>query len=331
MPMDHKGRKFALGCDIGATKIALALAFEPGEVADRVQDLTRKIKSPEDMSVQLSLMIDELLGRNRLSMENCIGLGVAFAGPVNGREGRIIYAPNMAGWENVPLKNILESRFSVPVLVRNDANMGALGEYRHGGIAGSGDMLYITISTGIGAGIIVDGNSYEGANSMAGEIGHTTVVESGPRCGCGKSGCLEAVASGLSIERLANERMKSEETSLRSRAMEKGGRVNSAAVFQEARKGDRLSTELVESACRYIGMAVAGAVMLMSFSSVVLGGGMAKEGEYLRERVDFYTRKELAKGPNMGVRILISEKPESVVDLGILDAVFDTHRDAPAE
>lgn len=329
MPTNRKGRKFALGCDIGATKIALALAFERGTVKDRVVDLTMKVQGPEEMAVQLSSMIDELLGRNKISMDSCIGLGVAFAGLVNGREGRIIYAPNMGGWENVPLKSMLEKRFSVPVLVRNDANMGALGEYRHGGIAGSGDMLYITISTGIGAGIIVGGRSYEGANSMAGEIGHVTVVESGPRCGCGKSGCLEAVASGLSIERLANERMKDEETSLRSRAAENGGKVNSAAVFEEARKGDRLSIELVENACKYIGIAVAGAVMLMSFSSVILGGGMAKEGEYLRGRIDRYTRKELAKGPNTGVRILISERPESVVDLGILDAVFDAYSEPP--
>lgn len=323
-----QGSSFALGCDIGATKISLALAFEPGKIVDRVLDLTKKVNGPEELTAQLSAMIGELLGRNKLSMANCVGLGIAFAGMVDASEGRVIYGPNLGGWENVPLKSMLEARFTVPVLVRNDANMGALGEYRHGGLAGGGDMLYMTVSTGIGAGVIIGGRSYEGANSVAGEIGHVTVADSGPLCGCGKHGCLEAMASGLSIERIANERMKSETTSLTLRASENGGRVNSAIVFEEARKGDTLSTELVESACRYIGLALAGAVMLMSFSTVVLGGGMAKEGEYLREKIDFYTRKELAKGPNSAVRILVSGKPESVVDLGIIDAVFDAHTES---
>ncbi len=323
MPSDNSNRKFALACDIGATKVSLSLAYRPGEISDKLTDMTDRMKEPESLINELSGMISGMVEKNRLSMKNCMGLGVAFAGPVNGREGTVLYAPNIQGWENVPLRHLLEKKTGVRVRVHNDANVGALGEYRHGGIAGAGDMLYITISTGIGAGIVIDGKPYEGANHMAGEIGHSTVIERGRKCGCGKSGCLETVASGSSIERIALERMKVEETSLRRRALETGGRVSSIVVFEEARKGDILAAELVENACRYLGTAISGALMLMDFSSVVLGGGVAREGEYLRKKVEFYTMKGLARGRTRPASILVSRFPDSVVDIGALELVFE--------
>ncbi len=321
---DHASqRRFALGCDVGATKVSLSLGFTSGEVSDRITDTTHRMKEPETLVREVSSLVQRVVERNGLSIRNCIGLGVAFAGPVNGREGTVLYAPNIPGWDNIGLKKLLEQSLELPVTVMNDANVGALGEYRHGGTAGPGDMLYITISTGIGAGIIVDGKPYEGALSVAGEIGHVTVIENGPRCGCGKSGCLESIASGLAVERQAVERMAREETSLRDRAVKEGNRITSAIVFEEARKGDPLASEIVETACRYLGLVIAGAVMLMSFSTVVLGGGMAREGEYIRKRVEFHMRKALARGPNEAVRLLVSRMPDSIVDIGALDLAFD--------
>lgn len=323
MPPDNSIRKFALAIDIGATKVSLALGYRPGEISDRLTDMTCKMKEPESLLSELSGMISSMVEKNRLSMKNCMGLGVAFAGPVNGKDGTVLYAPNIQGWENFPLRQLLEKKTGLRVWVQNDANAGALGEYRHGGIAGGGDMLYITVSTGIGAGIVIGGKPYVGANHMAGEIGHMTVIEQGPICGCGKSGCLETVASGRSIERIALERMEREETSLRLRAQEAGGRVSSSAVFEEARKGDMLAAELVENACRYLGTAISGALMLMDFSTVILGGGVAREGEYLRKKVEFYTRKCLAGGQSRPASILVSRLPDSVVDIGALELVFE--------
>lgn len=318
--------KFALGCDVGATKVALTLAHKPGMIKDRVLDSTPRMQGPETLVAEVVSMAEKMLKRNGLSKTDCLGIGVAFAGPVDSRQGLVIHGTNIPGWDNIPLGSMLKDAFGVPVTVQNDATVGALGEYRHGGIAGSGDMLYITVSTGIGAGLIINGAPYQGANSVAGEIGHSTVIEQGPRCGCGKLGCLESVSSGLAIERLAVERMQRVDTTLRSRARENGGKVTPAVVFEEARKGDMLASELVENACRYLGFAIASAVMLMSFSSVVLGGGIAKEGEYLRKRVEYYTRRELARGPNDAVRILVSRMPDTVVDVGALELVFGNMR-----
>lgn len=319
----HPGRKYAIGCDVGATKISLTVAFEPGAIKDRIVDSTDRMKGPAALVKEVTAMVEEITGRNELSRADCLGVGVAFAGPVNRKKGTVIYGTNIPGWANVPLGHLLEEKLAVPVIVQNDANAGALGEYRHGEVAGEGDMLYITVSTGIGGGLIVNGEPYDGSNSIAGEIGHTTVIKYGPRCACGKHGCLESVASGLSIEKLAEELRHTSDTSLNNRAEGHNGRVSAAIVFEEARKGDMLASELVDNACRYLGLAIANAVMLMSFSSVVLGGGVAKEGEYLRKRVEHYARRELASGPNETVRVLVSKMPESVVDIGALEVIFD--------
>ena len=324
MKPEPSQRPFAFGCDVGATKIALTLGLEPGVIADRLVDSTDRVKGPEALIKSLVSMIRMMTEKNKLSMKNCLGLGVGFAGPVNGKMGMVIKGANIPGWENYPLREKLQDALSLPVCVGNDANVGALGEYRYGGMARRGDMLYITISSGIGAGIVLDGKLYEGTNFTAGEIGHVTIMDNGARCGCGKTGCLETVASGLGIERIANERMSGEETSLRGRAAETGGRVSCATVFQEARSGDILSTEIVENACRYLGRAIAAAVMLMGFSTIVLGGGLTKEGEFLRKKVDFYTRRQLSMIPDEMVGIHISRMPESVVDIGALDMIFES-------
>ena len=315
--------KFALGCDVGATKVSVSVTGTPGVIDDRIVDMTHRMKRPSDLVLEVSANIDRLLERNKLNISDCVGLGIAFAGFVRSAEGVVVAAPNLEGWNDTPLGDMLAKKLGIPVTIDNDANVGAMGEFRYGGLTEGRDFLYVTLSTGIGAGIIINGKPYEGANHVAGEIGHTTVVADGPKCNCGKSGCLETVSSGLAVERIANDRLAGEETSLRNRAREREGRVDARIVFEEARKGDMLSMEIVDNACRYLGMALSNAVMLLSVSSVIIGGGMANEGEFLRKRVEHYIRKDIAKGPNEQVELHISKKPREVVDLGALDLVFD--------
>ena len=280
--------KFAVGCDVGATKVSVSVTGTPGVIDDRIVDMTHRMKRPSDLVSEVSANIDRLLESNGLNISGCMGLGVAFAGFVKSAEGVIVASPNLEGWNNTPLGAMLEERLGIPVLIENDANVGALGEFRHGGIADGRDFMYVTLSTGIGAGLIINGRPYEGAYHVAGELGHTTVMPDGPRCNCGKTGCLETVSSGLAVERIANDRLKREETSLRNRAGEREGRVDARIVFEEARKGDMLSMEIVDNACKYLGLALSNAVMLLSVSSVIIGGGMANEGEFLRKRVEHH-------------------------------------------
>ncbi|MBX8632242.1 MAG: ROK family protein [Thermoplasmata archaeon] len=314
--------KFALGCDVGATKVSVSVGVEPGVILDRITDRTYRMRNPKDLVSELRRMIADITEKNNLDISDCMGLGVAFAGFTDSRNGVIVASPNLEGWDNTPLKQILQDTLGVAVRVENDANVGAYGEYRHGGSVAGTDFLYVTLSTGIGGGLIIGGVPYEGDNGVAGEIGHTVVIPDGPKCGCGKQGCLEAVASGLAIERIANERMKRERTSLNDRAAE--GKIDARTVFEEARNGDPLSSEIVDTACRYLGLSIANAVMLLSLSSVVIGGGMAREGEYLRRKVEHYMRKGIAGGPNENAKLHISKKPLEVVDIGALQLVFDS-------
>jgi glucokinase len=323
--------KFALGCDVGATKVSISLGRKAGWIDDRIVDTTQRMRRPDELVSEVHTIIEKILKKNGLEISGCMGLGVAFAGFVKNAEGVIVAAPNLEGWNNTPLGAMLEERLGVPVRVENDANVGALGEFRHGGIADGRDFMYVTLSTGIGAGIIINGRPYEGVYHVAGELGHTTVMPDGPRCNCGKTGCLETVSSGLAVERIANDRLKREETSLRKRAVENNGRIDARTVFEEARNGDMLSMEIVDNACKYLGLALSNVSMLLSFSSVIIGGGMAKEGEFLRKRVEHYMRKDIAKGPNEQMELHISKKPSEVVDLGALELVFeDQVRDSEA-
>ncbi|MBX8633225.1 MAG: ROK family protein [Candidatus Thermoplasmatota archaeon] len=316
-------KKFALGCDVGATKVSVSLGTQPGIIADRMVDRTHRMESPDEMISEISGMAHRMMDKNQLNISDCLGICFAFAGFTNSEEGVIITSPNIKGWRRTPVRSMLEKEMKVPVIVENDADVGAYGEFRHGGSISSEDFMYMTISTGIGAGIIIGGRPYHGQNHNAGEIGHTTVLADGPKCNCGKNGCLETFSSGLGIERAANDRLQTERTSLRSRADDNGGRVDARIVFEEARKGDLLSLEIVDTACRYLGMSISTAVMLLSLSSVVIGGGLSNEGEFLRERVEHHMRKNIPAGPNENARLLVSKKPLDVVDLGALQMVFD--------
>ena len=302
--------------------MSVSLSRRPGFIDDRIVDMTHRMRRPADLVSEVCANIGTLLDRNGLHISDCIGMGVAFAGFVRRSEGIVVASPNLEGWGDTPLADMLANKLGIPVFLDNDANAGALGEFRYGGIAQGKDFLYVTLSTGIGAGIIIDGRPYEGACHVAGEIGHSTFIMDGPKCSCGKNGCLEAISSGLAVERIANDRLHREETSLKRRADSGGGRVDAKIVFEEARNGDPLAMEIVDTACRYLGLALSNAVMLLSVSSIIIGGGMAREGEYLRRKVEHYMRKDIAKGPNESVELHISANPTGVVDLGALELVF---------
>ncbi|MEM3857350.1 MAG: ROK family protein [Thermoprotei archaeon] len=314
-------RKYAIGCDVGATKISVSLSFQRGTIADRVISQSRTSYGPDGLIRQIGLAYEELERRHSLSKEDCIGIGVAFAGFVRSVDGHVFFSPNMPGWTGASLRSLLQDHFSVPTSVHNDANVGALGEFVHGGQIRDEDFLYVTVSTGIGGGMIINGRIYEGPSHVAGEIGHTTVLENGPRCGCGRYGCLEAVSSGSGIARIAAERMKSEKTALSKHVVE-GKEADARVIFQEAKNGDALCAGIVDDACKFLGLALANAVTLMGFRKVVVGGGMAREGEFLRSRVERHMLRFLAGGPNEDVSLLISRYPDSIVDIGAVELAF---------
>jgi glucokinase len=269
-----------LGIDFGGTKNAVALAKHG--VAEWL-DYRRQISSPtadaqSDINTVLELSHDLLSSHSGA----LLAIGVSFGGPVDFENGTVRCSYHRPGWSDFPLQEHLQNEFDVPVSIDNDANAGAIGEWYFGAGSNCNSLLYITVSTGIGGGWILNGNPYRGANSMAGEIGHIIVKPNGPKCACGKTGCLEALACGPAISRQAVARIEAESGSgeiLRHLCRGNPGRLTAEMVSQAANNGDELAQNVLLEAASYLGLGIGQALTLMNPERVVLGGGVIKAGK----------------------------------------------------
>ncbi len=217
----------------------------------------------------------------RLAMEaggTVVAAGVAAAGTVNDREGTILESPNLPQFQDTPLGQIIGSALGVPVSLENDANAAAVGEHALGAGRGSRDMVYLTVSTGIGGGVIASGRLYRGALGGAGEFGHTVIVagRTAP-CRCGRAGCWEALSSGTAVAREVRDRLLAGES---SRILElvggTPGRVTAREVFAAAEAGDALANEVLDQASEYLGVGFANVLNILNPERVVIGGGMSR-------------------------------------------------------
>lgn len=205
------------------------------------------------------------------------GICVATAGPVNPKTGLVFEAPNIPGWNNIPLENKLQNEFNVPVFIGNDANLAALGEWKYGSGIGHQDLIYLTISTGIGGGVITSGHLLLGENGLAAELGHIPVILDGPVCSCGKKGHLEAVSSGPAIVNYYNQLLQATNSSSR-----KSKPLNTAQEIADlAQNGDERAKQSYSRSGRYLGMALAGFIHIFNPSIIIFGGGVSQSGSIL--------------------------------------------------
>jgi len=208
--------------------------------------------------------------------------GVAAAGLCNPVTGTIIESPNLPEWRDVPFASWLQQDLALPVFIANDANAAALGELRYGAGRGLRDFIYVTVSSGIGGGLVLGGELYAGHSNTAGEVGHIPVEPDGPPCGCGSHGCLEAVASGLALAREASRRLAQGEPSvLLELCRGDTSMVTAELVHQAALRGDGLALELAEQTGRYLGIAFAGLINVLNPEAIIVGGGLSKMGDLL--------------------------------------------------
>lgn len=247
---------YVVGVDLGGTKILTALADGQGNILARV-----RVPTPAAQGVAAVIECLARTVREVTSGASLEAVGVGCPGPLDHVTGTVHQAPNL-GWRDVPLASLLRERLLVPVFVENDANLAALGEYARGAGRGVERMVYVTVSTGIGGGLILDGRIYHGEGGGAGEIGHMTLDPNGPRCACGRRGCLEALASGTAIARRARELGVGDET------------VTAAAVARLAGEGDAAGAEILREAAAYLGWGLANVITLLAPKRVVLGGGV---------------------------------------------------------
>ncbi len=211
--------------------------------------------------------------------EGVDAIGIAAPGPLDSNEGIVMAAPNIPGWVDLPLRKHVEDRFQIPVVVGNDANLAAVGEWKYGAGKGHHHLVYLTVSTGIGGGVIIDDRLLLGDRGLAAELGHVTVLHDGPLCGCGQRGHLEAIASGTAIARWVEEELK--RGSVSSLVNERP--VTAKAVSQAAHAGDKLAIAALERAGRFIGQALADYLHIFNPTVVVIGGGVSLSGKLLMD------------------------------------------------
>jgi glucokinase len=202
-----------LAIDIGGTKLAAGVVDPAGTMRLRAEVPTRAAEGLEPVLGRIIGLGRELLERAAASGLVVRRIGVGCAGPVDRRRGMVFNPPNLPGWERVALVERIRAALGLPTILENDANAAALGEYRYGAGRGAGSLVYYTVSTGIGGGIVLDGKVWHGLADAAGEVGHVTVRPDGPRCGCGNRGCLEAMASGPSMVRRTRAALEAGRTS----------------------------------------------------------------------------------------------------------------------
>ncbi len=272
--------KLIVGVDIGGTWIRAGLCNARGEIIQRAKAPTPAREEPEVGLERIKSIVREVL------TDRVEAIGVGAPGPLDPWRGVIVKAPNLERWKDVHLKDVLEEEFGLPVYVGNDCNVAALAEQHFGAGQGVKNLIYITVSTGIGGGIIVDDRLLLGGQGFAAEVGHQTIDVNGPRCKCGNIGCLEALASGSAIARRAVELIeKGRETAIAALVGGDLTKVTAEVVNEAARRGDELAIELIQQAGFYIGVGIVNLLHLFNPEMVIIGGGVSKAGDLLFEPI----------------------------------------------
>ncbi|HLV99728.1 MAG TPA: ROK family protein [Ktedonobacterales bacterium] len=352
------GGPLMIGVDLGGTQVRAALV-QDGKLLSRVGYLTQDEDGFEAVLARIKEAIRQAAQQASVPLKRVIGIGIGAPGPLDSRTGILFAPPNLRGWHNVPLRQLLYDEFSLPVYLGNDANLAGLGEHMYGAGRGVPDMIYVTVSTGIGGGVIIGGRVLEGVSGTAGEIGHMTIDIRGPRCNCGNIGCLEVLASGTAIARRAAEaisqgrgdamRAVARELALKKNAdADLAGRstlspqaeiaplpaeveVDAAAVVEAAKRGDVVAAEIMRRAAENVGVGMVNLIHLFNPSLIVIGGGVSKAGPLLFEPVERVIRERAMEVPRQAVRIVRAELGENVGLLGAAANVLQQYMGTSAE
>jgi glucokinase len=288
--------------DLGGTKILSVISDGEGRV---LEEDRRPTEAEEGEAAVIGRMVESLraaVKQSRLDPARIKALGVSAAGPTDFEHGVLLEPPNLPGWQEVPLAARLRELTGLPTVLENDANCAAVGEWTFGAGRGTRHMIYMTVSTGIGGGLILDGRLYRGADGTAGEIGHVIVDAEGALCGCGMRGCLEAMASGTAIGRMARE-AAADGRSVRLREIARREELDARDVAEAAEAGDEVAMEIIARAGRYLGLGLAGLINIFNPESIVVGGGASRIGSRLLDPAFNLARALAFKRPVDRVRL----------------------------
>ena len=275
-------RGHVVGVDFGATHLSVLVADISARILEEVELGINIQDGPEACLAEANRQVRKAVANAGLELKDILAVGLGVPGPIVSEAGMVVSPPLMPGWDRYPIRDTLEKKWGCPVSVNNDAELGALGEWAFGAGRGEHNLAYIKVGTGIGAGLLLEGQIYRGVTGSAGEIGHLTMDENGPMCTCGNQGCLEAIAGGRAIAQQGQEAARKGVRTQLSR-LTPVENITARDVASAARKGDLASQQILARAGAHIGIAIAGLVNLFNPGMVIIGGGVAQTGDILLE------------------------------------------------
>jgi len=322
--MTDTSRQFIIGVDLGGTKIFAGAVSLDGARTSGMRSVSTQPELGADGVVDRMVALVEgvvldTINETGATRKDFIGIGIGAPGPLDRDKGLVIVAPNL-GWKDFPLRERISSRLNMPATLDNDANCATVGEFWLGAARGARNVVGITIGTGIGGGLIFNGELYHGSSDVAGEIGHTTIDVNGRHCKCGNYGCLEAYASGPAIATRAREALAREDNASMLTAMVDGqlDRITAELVYDAAKKGDGVANEIVRDTARYLGAGIATLLNVVNPDVVVVAGGVTQAGEALFGPLRTEVRRRAFKPAVQAARIVPAELPGTA---GVIGAV----------
>jgi glucokinase len=275
------------GVDIGGTKCSIALINTDGKILDKIYTCAHVEEGEQGMVALVAGHVKEILERNRLKQSDLPAIGVGCAGHIRFSDGVIITTSNLEGFTNYPLRAELQSHFQIPVILDNDAKAQAFGEYKFGAGKGYGDMIFVTISTGIGAGIIINGRLYRGKTGTAGEFGHTIVEpDSELICTCGNRGCIMACACGMALPYLFEKKLnEGVDTKIKMPPGFEVSKINGQTLKKGLDMDDPLSKAVISDSAYYVGIGLYNLFQTLNPPLIALGGGLTNWGDFYLDKI----------------------------------------------
>lgn len=274
---------YYVGIDLGGTNIAAGLVTEDGKILADKSIPTRAERAWQEIVADMAELAKEVIKMGKASVSEVAGVGIGCPGSIDNEKGVCAYSNNIK-MEKADIASEFRKHLDLPVNLENDANAAALGEYEVNG-KGAKSYVFVTLGTGVGGGVILDGKIFRGHNGVGAEIGHTVIVSGGEDCTCGRKGCWEAYASVTALIRQTKEAMAKNSDSLMHQLAQKEGKVTGRTSFDAAKQGDKAAQEVVEQYLSYVAEGITNMVNVFQPEKVVIGGSISKEGDYLLKPV----------------------------------------------
>ncbi len=310
---------YLIGIDIGGTKTAVVLGSYALRLSSTPPKILKKISFPSETQRGAEYLIAKIIQAvEELTAYNGVkAIGISCGGPLDSKRGIVLSPPNLPGWDNIPIVDIIQKQFNIKSFLKNDANAGALAEWLYGAGRGFDNIIFMTFGTGLGAGLILNGKLYEGTTDTAGEVGHIRLAKSGP-LGYGKEGSFEGFCSGTGIVNLAKKIMR--EKPFASSILESKNTENITAkdIFEAAKRGDKLAKEIITTSARYLGYGISILIDILNPQRIIIGSIFTRNEELFREEMERVIAKETLPIAREVCRVVPSQLGENIGDYASL-------------